>query len=50
MTIIQSKQSCFSIQYHEDFNRYRMYRSLIGIEDFIQGEISSFYCSVTKDR
>ncbi|CAF1312662.1 unnamed protein product [Rotaria sordida] len=36
--------------YHNDFDQYRMYHGLIAIEDFIQGDISSFYCSVTKDR
>ncbi|CAF1220323.1 unnamed protein product [Adineta steineri] len=36
--------------YHTDFDRYRMYHGLIAVEDFIQGDLSSFYCSVTKDR
>ncbi|UJR30593.1 hypothetical protein I4U23_018120 [Adineta vaga] len=36
--------------YHDDFDQYKMYHGLIMVENFIQGEISSFYCSVTKDR
>jgi len=37
-------------KFHQDFDQYRMYHGLIAIEDFIQGEVSSFYCTVTKDR
>lgn len=37
-------------QYRNDFDQYRMYHGLIAVEDFIQGDVSSFYCSVTKDR
>ncbi|CAF3391881.1 unnamed protein product [Rotaria socialis] len=36
--------------YHTDFDQYKMYHGLIAVEDFLQGDISSFYCSVTKDR
>ncbi|CAF1318840.1 unnamed protein product [Adineta ricciae] len=36
--------------FHNDFDRYRMYHGLITAETFIQTDVSSFYCSVTKDR
>ncbi len=37
-------------QYHMDFDQYRMYHGLLAVEDFILGDVSSLYCTVTKDR
>ncbi|CAF1332203.1 unnamed protein product [Didymodactylos carnosus] len=37
-------------KYHNDFDQYSFYRSLIILEDFMYSEVSGFYCSITKDR